>query len=134
MKFQNLVSQRLKKIISPSGTIYRHLRLINQYIASFKRLKKQNQLIFGTHITDHCNLNCACCNQFSPLLDDGFCSVEAFNKDCLRLFELAGGRIAKIIFSGGEPLLHPKITDFFDIARGCFNQYANIGGGGGFRS
>jgi MoaA/NifB/PqqE/SkfB family radical SAM enzyme len=72
-------------------------------------------------------LNCACCSQFSPVADEGFYPIDIFKKDALRLFQLGGDKIKKFIFAGGEPLLHPQITDFFDFARECFDRY---GGGG----
>ncbi|MDR2097856.1 MAG: hypothetical protein LBP37_04980 [Spirochaetaceae bacterium] len=129
MDFQNIAAQTLKKIVSPEGIIYKGFRLINQYAVSFKRLKKRTTLEVVAKVTDHCNLNCACCNQFSPVSDEFFYSVETFKKDCLRLFRLGGKRITKISFSGGEPLLHPQITDFFDAARECFEIHR---GGGVF--
>jgi MoaA/NifB/PqqE/SkfB family radical SAM enzyme len=95
------------------------------------RLKKRSKLNFNVKITDHCNLNCACCNQLAPVSDKACYPVETFKKDCLRLFQLGGKKISRIIFTGGEPLLHPQVTDFFDVARECFNSYGMGGGGGG---
>ncbi|MDR2660390.1 MAG: hypothetical protein LBC27_10485 [Spirochaetaceae bacterium] len=128
MHFESAAAQVLKKIVPPSGKIYRQLHLISQYAGSFKRLKKLKTLVVNTHITDHCNLNCACCNQFSPLICESFCDVESFKKDFSRLVQLGGKKIEKIVFSGGEPLLHPNVTGFFDAARECFDNYR--GGGG----
>jgi MoaA/NifB/PqqE/SkfB family radical SAM enzyme len=130
MRLQTVAAQILKKIISPEGIIYKKIRLIHQYACSFKRLKKLRSLVLTVKITDHCNLNCACCNQLSPLSDEVFYPVDAFKRDCLRLFRLGGEKISKITFSGGEPLLHPQITDFFDAARECFDNYRAWGGGG----
>jgi uncharacterized radical SAM superfamily Fe-S cluster-containing enzyme len=129
MLFQTAVAQVLEKIFPPSGKLYKQLRLINQYAASFKRLKKRTELDFFVKLTDHCNLNCACCNQLSPVAEEFFYPVETFKKDCLRLFQLGGEKISRIGFSGGEPLLHPQITAFFDVARECFNN-SSMGGGG----
>jgi MoaA/NifB/PqqE/SkfB family radical SAM enzyme len=131
MVFQTVVAQAVKKIFPPSGILFKRLRLINRYIDSVKRLKKRKFLEFGIGITDHCNLNCACCSAFSPVSGEGFYSVETFKKDCLRLFQLGGEKIAKILLAGGEPLLHPQITDFFDAAGECFSSYGTTRGGGG---
>jgi MoaA/NifB/PqqE/SkfB family radical SAM enzyme len=127
MTIQNVISQTLKKIISPSGVVYRVLRIFNQYITSIKRLKKRKSLIVWTHLTDHCNLNCACCNQFVPLADEGFYPIDTFKRDTLHLFQLGGGKISKFSFSSGETLLHPQITDFFDFTRECFDKYGEGG-------
>jgi MoaA/NifB/PqqE/SkfB family radical SAM enzyme len=87
-------------------------------------------LSFIIRLTEHCNLNCAGCSAFSPLADEKFYDVEVFRNDCERLASLTGGKINQIIFAGGEPLLHPRITDFFDIARVYFSKTFRGGGGG----
>lgn len=74
---------------------------------------------FETHIVEHCNLNCSSCCHFSPLAKEEYLAPERFEKDCKRIAELTK-RLRYIRLLGGEPLLHPKITDFFDIARTYF--------------
>jgi MoaA/NifB/PqqE/SkfB family radical SAM enzyme len=85
------------------------------------------------NITEHCNLNCAGCNQFSPLADKKYYALEIFKQDAERIFELTNGAISEITFLGGEPLLHPQITDFFDVSRQFYDKTArgDRGGGGG---
>lgn len=129
MMFQNFASQTLKKIIPMA--VHKQLRLLNRYIASFRQLKKRQRLVFGVFLTDHCNLNCACCSALSPVADKAFYPVEVFKNDCLRLFQLGGDKISEITLAGGEPLLHSQITGFFDAARECFDKYGLNGGGGG---
>ena len=53
----------------------------------------------------------------SPLAEEKYLSVEAFERDCRRVSELTGGRIEEISLLGGEPLLHTQIIDFTSIAR-----------------
>ena len=76
------------------------------------------------HLTDHCNLNCKGCTHFSPLAEDFYITVEDFEKDLTRLSNLLnnaeGGGIRQIFMLGGEPLLHPQLTEFFPIARRLF--------------
>ena len=71
------------------------------------------------HVTEHCNLNCMGCNHFSSVAGEGYLDPEQFEKDFKRLAELSD-KYFNIKILGGEPLLHPRITDFFDIARKYF--------------
>ncbi|MDR1148173.1 MAG: 4Fe-4S cluster-binding domain-containing protein [Spirochaetaceae bacterium] len=119
----------IRKTIKPQSRAYKNLQILYRYFLSAKRTKKLKLLKFGVGLADHCNLNCAGCGNYSPLAKERFYDIETFRNDCKRLSELTGGNIASIGFAGGEPLLHPKITDFFDIARSFFNN-RNWGGGG----
>jgi|SRR5262252_7927445 len=66
-------------------------------------------------ITEHCNLSCAHCDHASPLLEARFADVEEFRRD---VNELAGAMYAQqFLVIGGEPLLHPRVLDFLEIAR-----------------
>jgi MoaA/NifB/PqqE/SkfB family radical SAM enzyme len=71
------------------------------------------------HITEHCNLNCKGCSHFSPLADEIFLDPAAFEKDCARLAKITN-ELVVIKLLGGEPLLHPKLIAFFEIARKYF--------------
>ncbi|MDR1362621.1 MAG: radical SAM protein, partial [Spirochaetaceae bacterium] len=84
---------------------------------SLRNSKKYFQI--EVHITEHCNLNCKGCNHFSPLADEEFLDPAAFEKDCARLSKIAG-KLTVIKLLGGEPLLHPKLVSFFEIARKYF--------------
>jgi len=82
-----------------------------------KRISKQFPI--EVHITEHCNLNCKGCNHFSSLAKEEFLQPDQFEKDFKRLAELSKDYYA-IKILGGEPLLHPRLTEFFDIARKYF--------------
>ena len=71
-------------------------------------------------IVYHCNLNCAYCDHFAPLAPEYFMPLEVFKKDILKLKELTNGKIDEILLLGGEPLLHPDIEKFLEIARENF--------------
>ena len=71
------------------------------------------------HVTEHCNLNCKGCNHFSCIAGEGYLEPEQFERDFRRLAELSK-RYFAIKILGGEPLLHPRITEFFDITRKYF--------------
>ena len=71
------------------------------------------------HVVEHCNLNCSGCNHFSSLAKEEYLQPEQFEKDMKRLAELSKDYFT-IKILGGEPLLHPNITAFFEISRKYF--------------
>ena len=75
-------------------------------------------------ITDHCNLNCKSCAQFSPLAPEKYIEPTVFERDFRRLYELTGGDIDTIRLLGGEPLLNPGITGLMKTAREIFDASA----------
>ncbi|MDR3187843.1 MAG: radical SAM protein [Prevotellaceae bacterium] len=95
------------------------LRILNKN--HLRKRKPHATLPFAVILTDCCNLNCKMCNSFCPLAEEYFLDVNTFERDCARLSELANGRIKNIHLTGGEALLHPQITKFFDIARKYFS-------------
>jgi MoaA/NifB/PqqE/SkfB family radical SAM enzyme len=48
--------------------------------------------------------------------------MESYKTDMARLAELSGGRLSSFYITGGEPLLHPQITDIFSVARRYFPE------------
>lgn len=95
-------------------------------LSAGSRLKPRKRLRFETDIVGHCNLNCKCCNHFSPLVDSYFVSPDALERDFARLSELAGRDNENIDLMGGEPLLHPEIVKITGIARRYFDGPINI--------
>jgi organic radical activating enzyme len=87
-------------------------------------MRKRRQLHFEVLLTSHCNLNCAYCANFAPLAPKNFYDVEIFKNECKRISQLTGRKVDSIRFSGGETLLHPNITDFFDISRSYFDKHS----------
>ncbi|MDR0683077.1 MAG: radical SAM protein [Dysgonamonadaceae bacterium] len=85
-------------------------------------MAKRSLLRFDIHLADHCNLKCKSCLHFSPLAPEVFQDITVLERDCKRLAELTGGRVEDICVLGGEPLLHPRITDCLDIARKYFPE------------
>ena len=76
---------------------------------------------FSIHLTEHCNLNCCGCSHFCNLhKEPEFLDLKEFERDFARLSELFHGEAEYIHLMGGEPLLHPQITDMFPIARKSF--------------
>lgn len=82
-------------------------------------------------ITDKCNLNCALCSHFSPLVkEENRYSIEQFTKDARRLKELTE-HIGCIGLWGGEALLHPQLDKIIDISREIFKDSEVIVGTNG---
>lgn len=79
----------------------------------------RKKLRFEVHIVEHCNLNCKYCFHFSPLAQEEYLMLD--ENDIKRLSELYGGVMHKITLLGGEPLLHPKISEFIEITRKYFS-------------
>jgi hypothetical protein len=76
---------------------------------------------FDVHLTDHCNLNCAGCNHFSPLCREGrFADLGVFARDMGRMSALFADRSPIVHLLGGEPMLHPDVEKFLPIARAAF--------------
>ena len=75
---------------------------------------------FEFHLVEHCNLRCAGCTHFSSIAKEEYADLSDFRRDINRLSELTGGVTRFINLLGGEPLLHPQICDFFDVARNAF--------------
>lgn len=76
--------------------------------------------ILETHLVDHCNLKCKGCSHFAPLVEgEVFADIGIFKRDMARLRQLFDD-IYEIRLMGGEPLLHPELLSFFDVARQSF--------------
>ncbi|MDR0662653.1 MAG: radical SAM protein [Spirochaetaceae bacterium] len=112
-----------RKFINTESRFYKNLQTLYHYLTSIKKIRKHKYLNFNVAITKHCNLNCAYCFAFSPLAHEYCYDVDIFKKDVFRISELTDGKIRELSIAGGEPLLHPRLTEFFDIARGCFGYY-----------
>jgi MoaA/NifB/PqqE/SkfB family radical SAM enzyme len=87
--------------------------------AYFSRIKLRplKQLRLCIHLTDHCNLNCRGCDNFSPIAAERNVDVSVFERDIARISELTGGALADLQLLGGEPLLHPELTRLINTAR-----------------
>lgn len=84
-----------------------------------------SELKFAVHITNHCNLNCAGCNQFVPLAEKGFMDLGMYTRDIERLASLSNHEAYRIQLIGGEPLINPNAIEYARIAREQF-PYAKI--------
>mgnify|MGYP001078388168 CR=1 FL=1 len=105
-------------------------KIESEYVAptidmtTYFRLVPQNYLnLLTVNIIEHCNLNCINCSHFSSIAEEELLDTEEYRKDIKRIYELTEGKphlISNIQLQGGEPLLHPQLTDFFAITREYF--------------
>lgn len=124
-RMEKQIKDAIKRLVP-----YRLVLLRRDLLPLWARLTKKNMRrkdmipILHFHLVDHCNLNCRGCDNFSPLAKDVFTDVAVFERDCRRMAGLMGGRnrIAEIQLLGGEPLLHPQVTSFMEIARRYFPE------------
>lgn len=78
---------------------------------------------FEVHLNEHCNLNCKCCDHFSPIAKEEYADFDSVEKDFIRMKELLGNeRNVGIYLLGGEPLLNPRIIDYIYMARKHFDN------------
>ena len=75
---------------------------------------------FEVHLTEHCNLKCKSCTHFSCIAEEEYTDINIFENDIKRMSELSNGNVGIINLLGGEPLLHPKCSEFMGIARKYF--------------
>lgn len=62
------------------------------------------------HLVDHCNLNCESCTHFCPVSKPVYADITGILRDLLRLNAIhCTPQILKLL--GGEPLLHPELTE-----------------------
>jgi hypothetical protein len=96
-------------------------RRVIQYLKLIIPVRKKFHYI-ETHLVHHCNLNCFSCSHFSCLSNSKwFADPKKFEKDVKKLMEFKFPiKMFKLL--GGEPLLHPKVTEFMRITR---KYYAN---------
>lgn len=93
-----------------------------EFVTFCIRQIRRTQLDFEINIVDHCNLNCQCCNHFSPIAKEGYLDIDNFEKDMIRIKALTGGDVGRIWLIGGEPLLHPLLTEILLKVRKYFPQ------------
>lgn len=66
-------------------------------------------------VSDHCNISCRQCNHASPRVAKWNVDPAAAARDLARLARVLHARELRLI--GGEPLLHPRLTEVVAAAR-----------------
>ena len=67
------------------------------------------------NLTEHCNLRCEHCDHASSRLPTKFADLDEFARDIQKLSTVL--HAGEFKFAGGEPLLHPGLLDFLQVAK-----------------
>ncbi len=89
----------------------------NYELLNCKKRIPNGVLWFDYHIVEHCNLNCAGCLHFSSIAKEEYADAQVYRKNLIRIKSIIGERAVNVILLGGEPLLHPRLTSFFNITK-----------------
>lgn len=114
-----ILAEKMYKILPP-GIIEKLQPKIMSIISRSLHTAGHGINYLDINVVDHCNLKCKYCANFCPLAHEKYLDVEEFNKDCERLSSLSNKRIKTIRLLGGEPLLHPRLTEIAAITRRHF--------------
>lgn len=73
------------------------------------------------HVSEHCNLNCISCTNFSPIADPKFANLDDLENNFKHLskFQKSFGTLQLM---GGEPLLNSEIIEIIKISRKYFSK------------
>lgn len=69
------------------------------------------------HVVEHCNLNCRGCAHFSPVAEPCFLDPADFERSLIALAPLFDTSFSSLHLLGGEPLLHPQLSELMRLAR-----------------
>jgi len=114
------IRNKVVKVIPENSPLFKWMTIQGLKMNAKRHHVPLTELVMGVYATEHCNLNCKCCTAFSPIAEEGFLDIESYTQDMKKLAELTGNTLSSFYVTGGEPLLHPRITEIFSIARRYF--------------
>lgn len=68
-------------------------------------------------VVEHCNLNCASCTHFSSIAKEKFVDKKSFYEQLEKAYVIFKDYAKSLKIMGGEPLLHPELTELLILAR-----------------
>lgn len=127
---QNNMSHRFNQLIGRNDEQHVYLSTLGEKIYKSSNdverflIKRMTRAIlnFEVQVVEHCNLNCAGCDHFSPIAKKEFLDLMWYTKDLNRLAEITEGNVGRIKLLGGEPLLHPEISKIICQTRYWFQN------------
>ncbi|ACY13849.1 radical SAM protein [Haliangium ochraceum] len=79
-------------------------------------MSKLQQPSISIETSKHCNLKCAGCDHASPWFETkSLYALETFERDLDALTAVMD--IGELVIAGGEPLLHPELLSFLELAK-----------------
>lgn len=96
--------------------------------AGFPLVVHHSEIRFGdtalqfleVNLVEHCDLNCKNCNHFSNISKEHCIPLEVIEEDLQKFSSFSGDLSGDMKLIGGEPLLHPELTEIMAIARKYF--------------
>jgi MoaA/NifB/PqqE/SkfB family radical SAM enzyme len=121
-KIVDTIEFNILKFTNSFSWLSRIIRTIFLPLKILKFVPRAQLYYLNIHLTEHCNLNCAYCDHFSPLAKEEYLDLQTFENDLKRMAELTDGYIKMIYLFGGEPLLHKDVSQFAKICRQYFKR------------
>ena len=109
--------------LTHTGTHCPHMRNIFTRINNlFKALRHRYTmpLRLELSIVDHCNLNCKGCTHYCPIAPEHFMPLSQLRDNLTHLSAVNKLMFKSIYILGGEPLLHPDISEVCRLTRRLF--------------
>jgi MoaA/NifB/PqqE/SkfB family radical SAM enzyme len=110
------IRNNIVKIIPERNPLFKWLCLIGFKISAGKKHTLRTSMKIDIPAVEHCNLSCKCCTAFGPLARESFLDIESYKNDMETLAKLTNNQLESVCFTGGEPLLHQRLLEMFDIA------------------
>ncbi|MCD4742476.1 MAG: radical SAM protein, partial [Desulfobacteraceae bacterium] len=99
--------------VEPSDTL-RYSRLSNQLPSHLLQFSKDKKPVVVWNMTRRCNLKCVHCYAQS---EDKDYNNELSHEESLKMIDdLAEFGVPVLLFSGGEPLIHPRLVEYAEYA------------------
>ena len=99
--------------VEPSDTL-RYSRLSNQLPSHLLQFSKDKKPVVVWNMTRRCNLKCVHCYAKS---EDKDYDNELTHEQSLKMIDdLAAFGVPVLLFSGGEPLIHPRLVEYAEYA------------------
>lgn len=76
---------------------------------------------FLYEITHHCNLKCRGCDHCAPIAQEEYVDLKTYKKDIEKMKKIFH-QIKSFAIMGGEPLLHPKISEILKTSRNALKE------------
>ncbi len=99
--------------VEPSDTL-RYSRLSNRLPSHLLQFSKDKKPVVVWNMTRRCNLKCVHCYARSE--DRDYDNELTHEQSLAMINDLAGFGVPVLLFSGGEPLIHPRLVEYAEYA------------------
>jgi 12,18-didecarboxysiroheme deacetylase len=99
--------------VEPSDTL-RYSRLSNQLPSHLLQFSKDKKPVVVWNMTRRCNLKCVHC--YAQSEDKDYDNELTHEQSLAMIDDLAAFGVPVLLFSGGEPLIHPRLVEYAEYA------------------